>query len=255
MNDIVFTIVLSCLLILLLVSALVIVFFIWSRQRHQQAISLAETRLSFEQELRRTETEVSEHIMNQFARELHDNIGQQLTAMRFQIESSKLDDPGMGQKLKPIEIYLDEASQQLRLLSRTLNNDFVGHIGLWEAIQTEVERLRILNRFTVHQPVLIGQFHLTREQQLMVFRIFQEIIQNILKHAFASNVYIHLTGGENEFSLLIKDDGKGFHVQEKMEGKASGLRNIHKRASIAGLVCHIESSPGKGCTVELKNKT
>lgn len=255
-QDIVFTVVLSALLILLLIAALVIVFFVWSRQRAKEEMKMAETRLLFEKEIRQVESEVSEQIMAQFARELHDNIGQQLTAMRFQVENVKLDDPKLEQKLKPIEIYLDEASQQLRLLSRTLNNDFIGHIGLWAALQTEADRLRTLKRFAVHVHETQGRTFLTKEEELMVFRIFQEITQNVLKHAQAKNLQIEASASETHFELKVTDDGKGFDKEEILHtARANGLRNILKRARMAGMTCDIHTSPGKGCTIILQKIT
>lgn len=251
-QDVVFTVVVSCLLLLLLVAALVLVFFIWSRQRNRQEMEMAKTRLQFEQELRQVEAEVSEHIMGQFARELHDNIGQLLTSIHIQLQNQKLENPGLSDSLKPVEIYLGEAIQQLRLLSRTLNNDFIGYIGLFASIETEVGRIRALKRFEVHLSAFSGHSHLSREQELMVFRIFQEIMQNALKHSGAQNVYIDAEGSETFFRLKVKDDGHGFDSREVMaQGKVSGLQNMVKRARLAGLSLSIHATPGQGCTIEI----
>jgi len=255
-QDIVFTVVLSALLILLLIAALVIVFFVWSRQRAKEQMKMAEARLLFEKEIRQVESEVSEQIMGQFARELHDNIGQQLTAMHYQIENQKMDNPQLAQGFQPIEIYLAEVTQQLRILSHTLNNDFIGHIGLWAAIQTEADRLRGLKRFAVHLPEIKGRTFLTKEEELMVFRIFQEITQNTLKHAQAKNLYIYANATETEFLLKVEDDGKGFDAHEILDtGRANGLRNILKRAYMAGMLCDIDALPGKGCAITLRKTT
>jgi two-component system NarL family sensor kinase len=252
-KDIVFAIICSTLLILLLISTVVIVFYVSAKKNIKQEMDLAKTKLSFEKELRQVESEVSEYIKSQFAQELHDNIGQLLTAMHIQIENQKIDHPQQSESLKPIEIYLDEVTQQLRLLSRTLNNDYIGHIGLLAAMQLEVERLRSLKRFQVHWPMIQGGTNLNKNQELMVFRIFQEIIQNALRHSAAKNLYITIDNQNNHFEMNVRDDGKGFipdHVLKSQ--KASGLRNITKRAQLAGLECHISSSPGNGCLFTLK---
>lgn len=251
-NDIFLAVVFTTLLVLLLVAGIVLTFFISGRRRIKQQIELAETKLNFERELRQVETEVSEHVMSQFAQELHDNIGQLLTAMHIQIENQKLEHPALIEGYKPIEIYLSEVTQHLRLLSRTLNNDYLGHIGLLSALQLEVERLRSLKRFTIHWGAVSGNTHLEKNQELMVFRIFQEITQNALRHSSAQNVTISVNL-ENGFELSVKDDGTGFDQEEVFaSGKASGLRNIIKRSALAGMDCRIDSSPGKGSLFILK---
>lgn len=241
------------LLVLLLVAVVVIVFIISGRQRIEQQRTLAETRLSFEKELRQAETEVSEQLMGQFSQELHDNIGQLLTAAHIQLENQKIDHPDLSEGFKLIEVYLGEITQQLRLLSRTLNHDYIGHIGLLAAIQLEADRLKTLKRFTVHCSVLPGNSHLNKDQELMVFRIFQESTQNALRHSAAANLYVTVGNAENVFELVIQDDGKGFDKEDILTShKASGLRNIFKRARLAGVECVIDSVQGKGCTVRLK---
>ena len=253
MNDIVLGIVSVTLLILLLVAGIAMAFIIAGRQRIQHEKILAENRLTFEREVRRVETEVSEYTKGQFAQELHDNIGQLLTAMHIQVENQKLDHPLLTDGLKPIEIYISEITQQLRLLSQTLNNDYIGHIGLFGAMQLEIERLKTLRRFTIHWQPVLGTSNLEKDEELMVFRIFQEIIQNALRHSAASNLYLSVKNDQGSFEFNVEDDGQGFDKENVFkQNKASGLRNIVKRAHIAGLECEIISIPGKGTQFMLK---
>ncbi len=253
MNDIILAVISATLLILLLIAGIVIVLFIAGRQRIRQQQLLTETRLAFEREIRQVETEVSEQVMTQFAQELHDNIGQLLTAMHIQIENQKLDHPVLSESFKPVEIYLNETTRQLRLLSRTLNHEYIGRIGLTEALQLEIDRLRALRRFTVHWEPIQGPSNLDKDQELMVFRIFQEIVQNALRHSSATHFYVALDNRDGNFVLRVSDDGKGFDKEKMMkQNKASGLHNILKRARMAGLHCDIESAPGKGTSFHIK---
>jgi len=214
---------------------------------------MAETKLTFEKELRQVETEVRENMMSQFAEELHDNIGQLLTALHIQVENQKLDHPQLAESFKPVEIYIAEINQQLRMLSRTFNNDYIGRIGLVAAIQLEVDRLRTLKRFDVQFDQLPGPSNLEKNQELMVFRIFQEIVQNALRHSSASRLSVSIQNTGTDFQLMVRDDGKGFHKEEILQSnKASGLRNILKRARLAGVECSITAHPGEGCLFILK---
>jgi signal transduction histidine kinase len=252
-KDILLFVICSTLLILLFITVTILVIFIAGKQRAEQEIKLEQTKFAFEKELRQAETEVSERILGQFAQELHDNIGQLLTSMHLQIENQKLDYPDRADSYKPIEIYLGQVIEQLRLLSRTLNHDYVSHIGLFAAIQLEVDRLRVLKRFQVHWQPLTGVTNLNKSQELMVFRIFQEIIQNALRHSAAKNIYIVMDNVGNEFMLKVEDDGIGYNVEEIFQSnKASGIRNILKRAKLASLDCQLISEPNKGCSLVLK---
>jgi signal transduction histidine kinase len=251
--EIVLSVISITLLVLLLVAGIIIVFFQSGRQRMKQQVELAQNKLNYEKELRKVETEVSEEIMGQFAQELHDNIGQLLTAVHIQLENLKVDNPQLKDGFKPMEIYLSEVTQQLRLLSRTLNNDYIGHIGLLGAMEVEINRIRSLRRFDVHWQPVSGNSNLNKEQELMVFRVFQEVIQNCLRHSLAKNVYIAVNNANESFEMKIEDDGKGFDVESVLQSsKASGLRNIIKRSHWAGMDCTIQSVSEKGCAVILK---
>lgn len=254
-SDLSLTVISSTLLILLLIAVLVIVLFINEKQRMKQEVELVQARLLFEQELRQVETEVGEQIMGQFAQELHDNIGQLLTATRIQVENQKLDHPALSESFKPTEIYLDQVTQQLRILSRTLNTDYISHIGLLASVSLEIERVGSLRRFSIRQQIPKGGSNLDKQQELMVFRIFQEIMQNALRHSKAKNVTVGIDTSDGGFELCISDDGRGFDCEKTLlSDSASGLRNILKRAKLAGLDCSIVSSEGKGCTVRLKKQ-
>ncbi len=214
---------------------------------------LAATKLQHEQELRKVEVEIAESMMEQFARELHDNIGHTLGCMRITIENKKLDAPALEEVFSPVERYLDSAAQQLRLLSRSLNTEYVTKIGLAAAIELEVERLKQLRRINVHWQKAGYIPGINRNEQLMVFRIFQEIVHNTLRHAQAKNIHIFL-GEDNSFKLEVRDDGKGFDLPAILQSSASsGLSNIIKRAHMVNMECVITSVQGSGSRFILRH--
>jgi two-component system NarL family sensor kinase len=243
----------TTLLILLLVAVIVIVFVISTKERVKQQMQLTKHKLSFERELREVEAEVGEQLMRQFAQELHDNVGQLLTAMHIQIENQKIDHPKLAEGFKPVEVYLAEVTQQLRILSRTFNHDYLWKINLFDAIQLETERLNALKKIQLHLALVGEKSNLDKNQELMLFRIFQEITQNTLKHSAAKNLYVEMKNESEGFEFTVKDDGKGFNTQDILKSsKASGLMNIQKRAMLAGFTCKIQSDPGNGCQISLK---
>lgn len=204
--------------------------------------------LSYEQEMRRAETEMSEHMMERFALELHDNIGHILTCMRITIENKKMDSEENAALYEPIDGYLDEASEQIKLLSRSFNTEYIKSSGLIEAIGLEVNRINALRRISIDITENSFQSPFTKDTELLVFRIFQEIVNNAIKHSGAKKMFVEVSG-ENGFRMIVKDNGRGFDRDLVFNSKkASGLRNIMKRAEMAGLNCDIDTTPGTGCS-------
>lgn len=246
-KEIVFGIICSTIAIMLLVGGIILALFIGNRKRLQQKMLFTQKELNYEKELRQAENEVGESLMARFSQELHDNIGHSLTCIRIHVENKKLDNPALEDIFSPIEVYLNDASKQLRALSRSLNTDYITNIGFTKAIAAEVDRLKQLNRQAIVYDYDNSQIVLDKNQELMIYRIFQEIIHNVMRHSKAGNLSIILSGKEG-FFLSVKDDGAGFNLPEILSSpNASGLRNILNRAQLAGMNCEISSIPGGGC--------
>lgn len=239
------TVIFATLALLLLVCAVVMIIVIANRRHISQEVKIARMEADYEKELRIAEQEVQERVMANVARELHDNLGQRLTVLKMHIEVHKIKHAELKTEIEPIKADIDTTITELRQISRSLNSDFLEKGGMLAAMLEEVERIRKLNTYTIHwqgseEPVL------QKDQRVMMFRIFQETLNNILKHSGGKNIYIALTGGSN-FSLEVRDDGVGFDVAAKIEaGKGSGLTNMVKRASIANIKGVVESEEGKG---------
>lgn len=253
-NDIALTVIVTTLLILLLIAGVVITIFLANRRHVAQQVKITQMELNYEKELRTVEHEVQEQVLTNIARELHDNIGQLLTLMRIQLENEKLDNPELAMKLEPLDTTLSDTIQQVRMLSRALNSDMMEHRGLLNTIELEITRLQHFRNFRVHWEHDNIEPTLDKSQRIMAFRIFQEILNNMLKHAEASNIFINMVG-KGSFSLMMADDGIGFDVPEKESGTGSGLVNIMKRAKLANLVLHIDTAPGKGSTFTLSTES
>jgi signal transduction histidine kinase len=253
-NDIIYTVVFSTLAILLLIAGVAIVIFISNKQRITQEMKIAQMELDYEKELRTVQHEVQEHVLTNVGRELHDNIGQLLTVMHWQLEQKKVMAPEMSATLEPLHETLRNTTQQVKLLGRTLNSEMLEQNGLLNTIQMEVTRLQQLTHFTLHWTKDDTEPQLAPDQRLMVFRIFQEVLNNTMKHAKAKNITISICGKQN-FLLQVQDDGKGFDMDEKMRsGTGAGLKNIMKRAALANLDCTIVAQEGKGCIFTLKQQ-
>lgn len=244
-------IVVVTLIILLLVASIVISVFISNRQRLKQEMNLSEMKLSYEKELRNADHEIREQLMSYLSRELHDHVGHTLLNMQLIIENRKLDDPEGYKNLMPFENLLQEASDQLRHLSRSLNQEYLSRLSFQEAINKEMERLSEFSAMEVkYIPGTVRYGTLDRDQLLMSYRIFQEVINNIIRHSEATTFTVR--SNSQDFLLKVEDNGKGFQAEAMLASdKASGLRNMKKRAALAGLQLEIHSAKGSGTTITL----
>jgi two-component system, NarL family, sensor kinase len=251
-SDLIFFIAFPTVAIIILIMAIVLGMIKSSRDKVKHEAELAKIELTYQKELREADIEVGEFLRSQFARELHDNIGHTLTYMRLHIENGKLDSPAAVEVFRPIESLLDNASEQVRMLSRSMNSDYLSQVGFSYAVKMECDRLQKISGTEIllkegETELISGQ----KDRELMAFRIFQEIITNNIKHSKASKMEIVLNV-ENTI-LGVSDNGKGFDVEATLNSNhASGIKNILKRAQLAGFSCEINSKPSHGCSYFLK---
>lgn len=245
MNDnIELAIIFITLIILLLIAGIAIIVIVANRQRVRREVA-------FEKELRTVEQEVQEQMLTNVSQELHDNIGQMLTVMHLQLKKGQVLHPEVSPLLQPVSNTLNDTIEQVKTLARGLNSDMIRSNGLERSIAQEAARIATLERFTVNYQYNDSAVQLAADAQLLIFRIFQEMLNNIMKHAEATHVDIRLEG--SPFLLVVKDNGKGFDPESKMNtGNGMGLANMIKRAKLAGMDCEILSSVGKGCIFILK---
>ena len=251
-HAIVTVVVFTTLVILLLIAGVAITIFIANRQRIHQAMRMTQMRLDYEKEMRTVQDEIQEQVLANVSRELHDNIGQLLTVMHLLLEQRRVASPGGAKELKPLHETLSTTMQQVRALGRSLSSEVLEQNGLLRSVQAEVARLQQIGSFEVLLDTDAAEPLLNKDQRLMVFRIFQEITNNMMKHANAHKVSV-IFAGRDTFFLQVSDDGQGFDVEAVMkEGSGSGMRNIARRAALAGLRSNISSEQGKGSTFTLQ---
>jgi len=246
-NEVTFAVLISTLVIFLLLAGVVITLLISHRRAEKGRRQLARMEVDYQKELRTIESEVQETTLTRLASELHDNIGQLLTFMKLQLEKEKLRQPLIAPVFEPISETLQTTMQQVRLLSHSLSNDFITDGGLVRIIGQEVERLRGLSRFSIHFESDDVEPLLSKDVRIVAFRIFQEALSNALRHSGATQLFITLKG-RGAFYLELQDDGSGFDPDEAMAASSGlGLKNMQRRAELAGLHFSMDSAPQKGC--------
>lgn len=255
MSEVVVAALLATLIIFILLSGIVVTILISHRRSEKDRRQISKLELDYQKELRMIESEVRESTMAQVASELHDNIGQLLTLMKFQIEKEKLREPSLESVLSPVSGTLASTMDQVRFLSHSLHNDFINDGGLLRVIAQETERVKSLGKLQVSFDSDSEEPDLSKDARTVAFRLFQEALNNALKHSGASLLQITLRGHGGLF-LRLQDNGKGFDRSlMDFASPGMGLKNMPRRAALAGLECKIDSAPGEGCNFIVTSST
>ncbi|WP_295667268.1 ATP-binding protein [uncultured Mucilaginibacter sp.] len=211
-------------------------------------------KLTFETEIAKTQLEVQEQTMQTIGADLHDNIGQLLSLTSLTLNSIELDNEAKARQKINDSIDLTLRSiKEMRLLGHLLQGDQLVALGLPEAIRQEVSWMERSGRYEIlYLPGEDLPAAGNPDKDLIIFRIVQEIFNNIIKHAAATQISIALDHFDGHLKLTMTDNGVGFNADSLPGGKAGmGLQNIRKRAAIIGGEAAIISSPGEGSRVTI----
>ncbi len=194
--------------------------------------------------------EAQEKERHDIAYELHDNVNQILTTCKLLLEN-EIKNEGTSIFVKNSYSYLQNAIDEIRNLSHRLNPAQLEDIGLEGALQEMLHRLEMASKFDVQLAIndLDGLKKLDFHISLSVFRIVQEQISNIIKHADASFVRISIELSKQFIDVEIFDNGKGFNPKTIVKGL--GLTNIRNRAEFHRGTSHVNSAPGEGCALSI----
>lgn len=190
----------------------------------------------------------------EIGKELHDNINQILSTTKLYLELAKNDNNQRLNLINRSAGNIHNAIREIRNISRSLVPSSIGDLGLKESIMDLVESIRRTKTIYVEfYPMDELDTKISDKAKLMLFRIIQEQVNNVLKHSGARNLIIELILSEADhwIELSITDDGEGFHP-EKVRKNGLGFSNITSRADLFGGKVNIQSAPGRGCKLRVQ---
>lgn len=207
--------------------------------------------VAFQKNLKAAIIETQEQVLNNISRDLHDDAGQQLTVINFQLEHLKLGSQEYTEALDPLSESVGKLSQSIRNISHSLNNQLVVQQDLLKAIASEMERLQnktgVKINFSI--PASTKRKFATNEK-IIIYRIFQECLNNSLKHSKAGSISVTVKTSP-KFKMVITDDGKGFDTRQETGNTSLGLLTMHSRAESIDYHLSIFSNEGKGTIITL----
>lgn len=250
------------IVIFLIVSTAVIIIFITGiilfvlKYRNRKLAYKRETEIIEEQhtqELLSTQLEIQTQTMHHIGREIHDNVGQKLTLASLYTQQLAYENkaPQVNDKIESIGNIINESLAELRQLSKSLTDDSIASSNIIELLQRECEKVNGLKKSTVDFSCNKKNISVSYQTKSILLRIAQEFMQNSIKHADCKNIALCLEANDILLSFSLKDDGKGFEMEEA-KSNGIGLNNMQKRMELLGGSFELKSRPQHGTDVLIK---
>lgn len=198
------------------------------------------------------------------AREIHDELGSALTGLKWDLEKmdKTLAKSGNGTgitmvrgRIGTMTSLIESTIDTVRRISSELRPGILDDLGLVAALQSHAQEFQARTGIVCYWSSTLELVELDRESSTAVFRIFQEILTNVLRHSQAANVYIELRSAAGQLELVVKDDGRGITENETANTRSLGLLGMKERALLVGGEVHIVGESGKGTTVVVRVPT
>jgi two-component system sensor histidine kinase UhpB len=182
------------------------------------------------------------------AQELHDEVGQKLTAVVLALDNlSRLHE---GPALQEAREGVRETLEEVRLIARRLRPEALDHLGLPSALAALTNSLRGVGGVSIERRIDRSLPALPSEVELVVYRVAQEALTNVVRHAQSDQAWLILRHAEGAVQLEVVDAGDGFDAGAVAEG--AGIRGMRERALLVGAELEIRSRPRAGTTVRLR---
>lgn len=244
----------TSILILLLVSFIIIIFYLYRKKQILFQKNLENIKLQYDKALLSTQVEIQEQTFQNISREIHDNIGLSLTLAKLQLNTVDKDVP--IDIIDKVEISIEQITKaitDLTLLSKTLNSEYIEENGLITALAMELARIERSNLFKCSLKISGSTSYIESKKEVVIFRIIQEALNNAIKHSGATLINVLLDYSETCLCIVIEDNGKGFvdakQYTQKISG--SGLKNIRHRAKVINGTCEIEDNNPHGVSIKI----
>lgn len=222
----------------------------WKRKmKYLQEVE--KMKLDFGRELLKSQLEIQEQTFTIISQEIHDNVGQILSLAKVQvniIDQSETKDRYLFSELKE---NISKAMTDLRDIARSLNSDYIQTVELKDLIAEEMARINRTGIISATMKEGGSPQKLPYQNKLIVFRIIQESLHNIIKHAEATAVTVVVNYSGDTIEISVQDNGKGFDVEGAKQAGGLGLQNISSRTTLIGGKALIKSSPGQGAIISL----
>jgi len=250
--EVLFVIIPSIIIFFALSSAIVFFMLYFQKKKFQYVKEKNEREKQFAEQLLQSRLEMQEQTFDSISQEIHDNVGQLLSLAKLQlsiVEQKEINDKGL---IADIKGNIGNALTDLRDIAKSLSTSRIQQLTLLQAVEQELQRIGRSGTITCNVEVTGNEQPIAEQKKIIIFRIVQESLQNILKHAAAKNIAVGFNFLSEALSISITDDGIGFSTDENAKAESGlGLQNIIKRSELIMGKATISSTVNHGTKIIL----
>jgi len=251
-KDIIIIVILVTIVFLVAAAFLLLYINMYNNRKKKHILEKQAMQTTFEQNLLQSRLEMQEQTFDTISQEIHDSVGQLLSLAKVQLSIAEQNVTTDKRLLSEIKNNIGNALNDLRDIAKSLSSERLHQLCFSQAVEQELQRMSRTNLFEVFFTKEGEDREITEQKKIIIFRILQEVLQNILKHAHANEVVVRLVFHEKEFTTDVSDNGVGFVVEDvNMQADGLGLRNMIARTSLIGGTVSIQSKPGYGTHITL----
>src|SRR5690554_804749 len=242
-SQIIFAIVFGIILMLLMSGFIVVMVFFHRQRQFKNRQKIDHLTSEYEKTILSVEKEIREQTLVYVGQELHDNIGQILSLTKLTLRHT---DP---QRIAEAKNLVQQAIKEVRSLSKTINLEWVNEVNLKEFIANELDKISSLGFCETELSINAEEIQLDNNKKLILIRMIQECLNNSMKHASPSLISISIEKLAEQVTIVIKDNGTGFDLNQVSDGQ--GLGNLESRMKAIGGEITISSAPNQGTEIQL----
>lgn len=250
-NEVFLAVLLTTVIFLFLSIAIVFLMLYFQKKKFQYAKERGELEKQYGEQLLQSRLEMQEQTFETISDEIHDNVGQLLSLAKLQLsilEQNEISDKSLITEIKG---NVGNALTDLRDIAKSLSTSRIQELTLLQAVEQELQRIGRAGVILCHVEVTGNEQQIAEQKKIIIFRIVQESLQNILKHAQASTINVEFDFSE-QLNIIIEDNGVGFSAGEKVKIETGlGLQNIVKRATLINGEATINSIINNGTKITL----
>lgn len=252
-SEVILILVGSTLIILVLITLVIATLFINQKRKFRHSLQLTDLKNEYDRELLKAQLEIQSQTFETISRELHDNAGTLLSMAMLHLKTIPESNAATNGKMLEVHELINEAMDMLRDVSRSLHPEHIAVNGWQRSFLNELDRISRTKLFSIRTVIEGEPFTIEDTKQIILFRILQEAINNIVKHAEATEVEVMLLYNNAHLEIVIKDNGKGMHTTSGSSTvTGSGLRNMKARAAMLPATLNVESTLNQGTSLTIR---
>lgn len=224
--------------------------FLYQRKQNLFNANIEQLKSEKESQILKAQLEIQEETLLKVSKEIHDNIGLSLTVAKLNASSLIENDP-LNEKLVMVHNLISDGIRDLREISHSLNSNLILNNGLINTIENEIGYINLIGTLKIKFTYEGDSKFLTAAKELVIYRVIQEALQNILKHSNAKEGNLIIKFLNDNIEIFISDNGVGFDIN--CENKTSlGINNMKTRIEYLNGKFEIDSKKFQGTSINIK---